>query len=223
MKAIIKVFVTVIAILLICQPCFAKEEPTVIDKPEYIVYVPSGIEYSQRYPLVIALHPAASASSMINVWKETAEKHKWIILASKEFRNGINTLPIYARIFNILDELTSDLPIDRAKIIATGLSGGGMGSHELSFLYPHLISAIIVNTGMMNEYYLNQKNKYPSGKIAVFLASPTDVRYGEMQRDERFLQGLGWQTKWIEFEGGHIFAPASVYEEAVEWLEERLR
>lgn len=85
-------------------------------------------------------------------------------------------------------------------------------------------------------------------KTVVFLASPTDFRYKNMQWDRQFLESKGWKTKsaycailaqyvlqsqhskidkilptlqWIEFEGGHNFAPESAYEEAAEWIEEK--
>ena len=44
-----------------------------------------------------------------------------------------------------------------------------------------------------------------------------------MQSDRRFLEGLGWETKWIEFEGGHVIAPQKVYKEAADWLEDSLK
>jgi predicted peptidase len=219
-KAIIKVVITVIVVFLISQLCFA-DGSSIIDNPEYIIYVPSGIDYSQKYPLVIALHPIASASSMIYVWKGVAEEQKWIIFASKEFRNGIDMNKTFSGITDILGEVCTKFPIDKSKIIATGFSGGAMGAHAFAFSYPRLISAVIINTGMIHEHYLGQKFMYPRGKIAVFLASPTDFRYTEMERDQKFLQDLGWQTKWIEFTGGHILAPDSAYREAAQWLKEQ--
>jgi hypothetical protein len=99
-----------------------------------------------------------------------------------------------------------------------------MGAHAFAFLSPQLISAVVINTGMMHENYSQgaQKYMYPKGKLAVFLASPTDFRYGAMKKDRVFLEELGWKTQWIEFAGGHTFAPQAKYEEAALWLEEEL-
>lgn len=215
--------IAVLSVLILPQRVSFAKAADVIDKPEYILYVPSGIYPTQKYPLVIALSPGANAQSMINTWKEVAEDCKWIILASKEFRNGVDPAPVFSRIVNILRDLSSQLPIDKSKIIATGLSGGGMGSHYFAFLHPDLIAAVVINTGMMHEQFVGQGDIYPKDKIAVFLASPTDFRYGEMKRDRAFLEGLGWKTKWIEFQGGHTFAPHSSYKEAAEWLKEQFQ
>lgn len=93
-----------------------------------------------------------------------------------------------------------------------------MGAHAFSYEHRDLISAIIVNTCMMNEYYLHESATYPAGKSAVFLASPTDFRYREMRRDGEFLLRLHWRVRWKEFQGGHRLAPESLYDEALEWL-----
>src|SRR6056297_2741788 len=66
-----------------------KNSARIINKARYKLYIPSGINSYVKYPLVVALSPTANAQSMISTWKETAEKYKWIILASKESRNEI--------------------------------------------------------------------------------------------------------------------------------------
>jgi predicted esterase len=214
-----KLFFILIALLIV--PCYSyADPPKIIDNSSYILYLPSGIDAGRRYPLVVALSPSADAQTMLNTWKYTSERYKWIIFASKEFRNGIDMNKLLARLKADLESVISNYPIDRSKIIATGLSGGGMGSHALAFFYPSLIYAVVINTGMIHEYYSGQSSTYPRGKVAVFLASPTDFRYQEMRRDRDFLVSLGWRVKWIEFEGGHIIAPADAYEQAAAWLNE---
>jgi len=206
------------------------KEPTsqIIENDYYILYMPSSIDLDdleKKYPLVLALSPSADANSMINKLDFIADKHDWIIMASKESRNGMSFNDINPILKSRVDEVTGEYPIDESKIIATGFSGGAMTSHAMSFDYPNTISAVVANTGKISDYYLidiNRKANYPTNKIAVFLASPTDFRYGEMKNNSDFLEEKNWNTKWIEFEGGHTLAPDSNYEEAAEWLQEQL-
>jgi predicted esterase len=197
-------------------------ESPAIDRGEYLLYVPGGINGGGKYPLVVALSPSADADSMIAVWRPIADRHRWIILASKVSRNGVDIAPVAKTVLSDVAEVEAAYPVDKAKIIFTGLSGGGMASHYFSYEYPDMVSAIVVNTGMLAENY-SMDSPYAENKTAVFLASPTDFRYTYMQRDKLFLDSKGWRTRWIEFEGGHTFAPQSAYEEAAEWLEESLK
>ncbi len=190
-----------------------------VEDPEYLFYIPSGLTRNTKFPLVIAFSPNGDAVSMLNVWKGIAERKKLFVLASKTYRNGVDLIPIFDKLESSLKKIFIDYPLDTDLIIVTGMSGGGMGAHLFSFYYPHWVSAIIVNTGMIHPQYKVTKTSYPKNKIAVFLASPTDFRYREMQSDKNFLEDLGWKTKWIEFSGGHIIAPEKIYNEAIDWLE----
>ena len=95
-----------------------------------------------------------------------------------------------------------------------------MGAHAFVAFHPDLVRAVVVNTGMMEEAF--RSASYPEGKLAVFLASPTDFRVGEMKADRAFLEAHHWTTQWLEFEGGHRLAPTATYEQAAEWLATRL-
>jgi len=188
------------------------------DRQSYLIYLPETLESDKRYPLVFALSPGADAASMISVWKTAATKHIWIIIASKEFHNGVAFDASLRQLEAELNDVESKYPIDTTRVIFTGFSGGGMGSHAFAKFYPSRVQAVVINTGMMEQTFMT--DDYPEWKTAVFLASPTDFRYNEMKRDRSFLERHHWKTNWIEFDGGHSLAPASVYEQAADWLDE---
>ena len=215
------IFCCALAVCSFCMSSVAGESRS-IEESAYSMYVPSGIDASRRYPLVIVFSPSGDSRGMIEVWKNTAEQYKWIVLASKEVRDGKEVEPILRTLVDDVQKVCLQLPVDKSKIVASGFSGGGMCSHIFSFLYPDIISAVIINTGMIQEAYIQRRQYYPRGKYAVFLASPKDFRYEEMKRDDRFLKTLGWKTKWIEFEDGHTIAPEQFYEQAAQWLDQEL-
>ena len=190
------------------------------DEGSYLVYLPDGWKAEESAPLVFALSPSADAIGMISTWAPVAEKHHWIIAASKEFHNGQEFGAALLRIEAELGDVEGRFNIDRGRVIFTGFSGGGMGAHAFAKFYPDRVSALVINTGMMEISFMTAD--YPQEKVAVFLASPTDFRYTEMQRDRDFLARHGWRTKWIEFSGGHVLAPAEVYEQAADWLQANL-
>ena len=190
------------------------------DHGTHLVYVPVGASFDRKYWLMFALSPSGDALSMILKWQKVADKHAWILAASKESKNGVPFHVCLRMIEAELRAVEQKYPVDARRVIFTGLSGGAMVSHAVAKFHPHLASAVVINTGMMEESFMTED--YPSEKLAVFLASPTDFRYKEMQRDRAFLESHRWKTKWIEFPGGHTLAPDNVCEQAARWLEENL-
>jgi predicted esterase len=193
----------------------------VVDRGNYLVFLPKGINMQEKHPLVFALSPTADARSMIAKWSGVAAKHQWIVAASKDFHNDVSANIVFPAVEAELTDVETNYPVNLTRVIMTGLSGGAMGSHAMSAYYPDRVTAIVVNTGMINEIFY-EDSSYPLGKWAVFLASPTDFRYEEMKRDRAFLDSKGWVTEWIEFTGGHALAPDEVYEQAAAWLEKNL-
>lgn len=188
-----------------------------VDSPDYLVYLPSPLKAGQRYPLVAAFSPGSDARSMLAVWKDSADRYGWIVCASKAFHNGELSvqLPVAK---SMIERVVLNYPVDVNKIIATGFSGGAMVSHLLACVYPYLVNAVVANTGMINLGF-RDASTYPKGKLAVFIASPTDFRYSQMKEDKEFLDRLGWKTEWLEFTGGHRVASDETYRSAATWIQ----
>jgi predicted esterase len=198
------------------------KRPKVVETGEYVLYLPSELDLQSRHPLLVALSPTADAWSMIRAWQPVVEKYKWLLYASKTSRNGVPYAGIVPPLIAAIKSVGAAYPVDKSRIIATGLSGGGMASHYLAYAHPELFAAVIINTGMMAEDQPTWPHP-PRGKIAVFVASPTDFRYEQMKKNRLFLESLGWKTHWIEFPGGHRLAPSAVLEEAAEWLSQEFQ
>lgn len=191
------------------------------DQGTYLVYIPGGLEPGKTYPLVFALSPSADAESMILKWQPVAEKHRWIIAASKESRNGVDVRIIMRQIQTEFAEVFRKYPAAPDRVIFTGLSGGGMASYAVTVAYPSQVWALVINTGMM-FYGEFPPDNLPKGKLAAMLASPADFRYREMNRDRDILAANGWDVNWIEFADGHTLAPDWAYEQAAAWLESKM-
>jgi predicted esterase len=192
------------------------------DHGDVLVYVPGGAASGGKVPLVFALSPSANADSMIAKWQPVAEKHSWIVAASKTSRNGVDFNILLPQIEAEIQDVLANYPVDPTHIIFAGMSGGGMAAYWVAAASPNAWG-LVINTGMMYDATDGtvMRSPYPHGKVAVLLASPTDFRYNEMKRDRDFLISYGWTVHWIEFDGGHALAPDAVYEQAAQWLESR--
>jgi len=193
-----------------------------IETSQVVIYLPGKISSTQKYPLLVVLLSDDAATASVNYLQEICEKYKWIMLVSKKFHAGVDMRPVISDLALSVKSLSNDYPIDNKRVVVTGFSAGAMGAHFFSWAHTDVVSAIIVNTGVINEALREAKRPYPNQKYAVFLASPTDFRYQQMQEDRRFLEQSGWQVKWIEFKGGHALAPQAAYEEAIQWLRMKL-
>ncbi|MBF0385751.1 MAG: hypothetical protein HQL27_07745 [Candidatus Omnitrophica bacterium] len=186
--------------------------------PSFIVYIPESINKNAKNPWILGLSPAGNGRDLIPAWKSACDKFGWILVASNDFRNGIAMSKLEPFLLKTIKIAVKSYPVDPNNLYLSGFSGGGMGSHMMIDAYPNLIKGIIVNTCSMQGWA--NVNTYPRNKIAVFIASPTDFRYEKMKKDKKLLDDCGWKTKWIEFTGGHRWAPPEKYIQAVEWIKE---
>ena len=203
------------------EPQAADELPQaaqLVETPQYLLYLPHRTNRTTPCPLIVAFSPHADAHAMIRLWKGVADDHQWMLLASRAFRNGIDTSAMDVELISYLGELIHTYTLDPFKIVATGFSGGGMHAYDLAFQHPRLFCAVVVNTGVMRDDW-RQSHTLPHQKLAVLLASPEDVLYEEMRLNQQFLLDLQWKTLWIEFDGGHSLGPLSAYDRVGEWLE----
>jgi poly(3-hydroxybutyrate) depolymerase len=110
-------------------------------------------------PLVVALSPSGDAAAMISTWKVVADRHGWLVAASKEFRNGIDFKIVLKQLEVGIDSLERAYPVDSTRVVLTGLSGGAMASHAFAQFHAGRVRAVVANTGMMEESF--QRDEYP--------------------------------------------------------------
>lgn len=194
-----------------------------VETAEYLLFIPPELDMRTRRPLLLAFSPSADAPGMIGIWEAAVRRHGCLILASKLVRNGMDVPPILRRLARLLPRLSERYPIDLGRVVATGVSGGGMTAHLMAFFHPELVAAVISNIGYVHENSLKKRDRYPRQKVVAFLTGPTDYNYALMKEDRKFLAGLGWRTRWLEFPGGHVVAPPDKLEEALSWVLEQLR
>jgi predicted esterase len=189
-----------------------------IETGEYLLVIPEGLDPQAPHPVIVAFSPSANGRQLVEEWRNLAAKHRCLLLASKLVRNDMDPSPLLKRIRSKLQGFAQTYGADPGRVVAVGVSGGGMTAHLFAFQYPDTVAAVISCVGYIHEKTLTQKDRYPRGKTAVFLTGPTDFNYKLMGEDRKFLQSLGWSVRWIEFPGGHHQAPEDVRDEALTWI-----
>ena len=190
------------------------------DYATYQLYVPASVNALNDSIVIAAFSPSGDAGSMIGAWQAAADKRGWPIFASKTFHNGADLPLAFSNdTFADMGNAAASLKYANPKFVFTGFSGGGQVSHAFAFGSPGKVAAVVTNCGIINRGFLNYTQYYPRNKTVLFIASPADFRYAEMQQDKAYLEALGWKTGWLEFAGGHAIAPPETYEQAAGWLE----
>ena len=193
--------------LLLALPIHAQERWT--QTPHFVVYEPCPSP--QGLPLVLCFSPAGQANVAAQQWLPMARKHKLLLAGSKQFRNGPDQTQEISKAYQA--ELKTAYRPDPGRSFCTGLSGGGQYSYAFMLTHPRDFAGVVTNTCYIRD---DQKQlRWPSGKVAVLLASPGDFRYAQMKADHSFLKSLGWKVTWLEFDGGHTYAPASLLPSAL--------
>jgi hypothetical protein len=218
---------------------------TVIQQPDATIVLPPNLQPGRTYPLVVAFsyngQPTGNQYTALTLWNTLGPTLGWIVYASKQYSNSAFhggpavTHSVAQSIVASVNAAIAHLPVDRSRIILTGLSGGGNFAEYLNLAYPGFAAAVIDNSGRIpfeDFGAAGARRGLPlpgpqsfgtSRRIAVVLASPSDsMFYGlAVQRDVPYYKSVGWQTLFVGFPGGHNFAPFSDYVQAMQWLESR--
>jgi dienelactone hydrolase len=182
----------------------------------YALYLPSHYSADRPWPIVYAFDPFARGKAPVELYKDVAEKYGYILVGSNNSKNG-PTAPATAAAQAVWQDTHRRFSIDKNRVYAMGLSGGARFATSIAlYCYTCAMTGVIA-----------QGATYPVTKIEgghdTFLyyaaAGDTDFNLPEIlqlrrkRNDERTAQ-----FKIKVYPGAHQWAPAEVFEDAVEWL-----
>lgn len=213
--------VSTLAIISLClsAPALAAVYKGTGSKPDtsFVVYIPDKLDAKQRHPWILGFSPDGNGQQTLTAMKQGCDDNGWILVASNNTRNGMGFNLSEPFVVDTIASAVRTLPVDPARMYVGGLSGGSMVAHWVVAKFPQQVKGLVVNCGMINRD-LQKELSYPSGKDAVFMTNPQDFRYNEIRADFQFVTSHGWHTTWMEFPGGHQWAPPKYYSAAFKWL-----
>lgn len=186
---------------------------------KFMIYIPDGLSPDKKYPWLLGLTPNGKGERALGFMQNACDTYHWILIVPEAHGTVLPWLALDPMMNDIIDTCIKNYPVDPGKLFTAGFAGGAMEAHHLSVLCPDKVQGVIANCGIIHGAGL-QDPDYPKSKLAVFLASPTDGRYMQMKENAQFLQGRNWTTTWVEFPGGHNWAPQQYYSKAVGWLDQ---
>jgi len=116
----------------------------------------------------------------------------------------------------VLQDTDSRFPIDARRVYAAGLSGGARVAAGVALACHGCVAGVFAQGAGLPSGL----TRAPAFDFAWFAtAGQRDMNYGELFSLEQELQKRGVRQRLRTFDGGHEWAPAFLWTEALEWFE----
>ncbi len=180
----------------------------------YALYVPSTYSVEKKWPAIFCFDPSARGLIPVERLKVAAEKYGYIVAASLNSRNGPWAQNAAAADAMVRD-VTTHFSVDRERIYTVGMSGGARVATSIA------MSGVAKGVIACGAGFPVLPGGIPKQVSFAFfgVAGVEDFNYAELQRLDTDLADRKAVHRIISFPGGHIWAPATILTEGVEWLE----
>lgn len=192
----------------------------------YLLYLPEGHDARDDWPLVVFLHGSGERGNDLDLVRkhglprllDEGLKFPAVVLAP-QCPDGQHWTQQMLTVGALIDDVAANHRVDRARIVATGLSLGGAGCYELVGLYPDKIAAVAPICGPWTWLFVTEETaRIPTW---VFHGDADDVvPIEESQRLVDEIRNRGGDPRFTFYPGvGHNSWDAAYSEpELLEWL-----
>ena len=199
----------------ILSPGTIVEHVTCAKKPEqsYALYLPSNYSPARSWPIVYSFDPAARGTLPVELQKDAAERHGYILAASNNSKNGA-WKPEAEAAEAMMEDTQSRFAVDQRRIYFAGFSGGARLASQLATLCRCAAGVFLSGAG-----FSSGNNPAKDVHFSVFSAVGTlDFNYREVIPFQAKLAATEYPY-WLRiFDGPHEWAPAEAMEEALAWF-----
>ncbi|HUD63618.1 MAG TPA: hypothetical protein VMQ17_03535 [Candidatus Sulfotelmatobacter sp.] len=179
----------------------------------YALYLPTTYAPGKNGPIIYFFDPNGRGRRPLELYKEIAEKYGFVIVGSN---NSRNFSPDQSRSVNaIWLDTHLRLALDEHRIYTSGFSGGARVAGAMALGCPPCRIAGVIAQGA------GYPNNRPAAdiKLLYYLAvGDRDFNWPEVVTIRREREEAGLPCRVRVFSGTHEWAPAEVFEDAVQWL-----
>jgi predicted peptidase len=188
----------------------------------YKLWVPAGYnaDAAKSWPCLFVMSPGGHAS-MANM-AGYLKSNGYVVVMLVEAKNG-PWPPIVGNFLAAHDDVIQRMRITEGRKFATGQSGGARGSSVFVQIRPGFGGLILQSAGAAigsSAGYHVDGLKKSSGPFIVMLLGDKDQNFSEIAKMKALIPSS--RLKDITFAGGHVWAPAPVFEQGMAWLLEKL-
>ena len=184
----------------------------------YALFLPSSYSPDRPAPIVYAFDPGARGSLPVELMKDAAERHGYIVVGSNNSRNGPAESQKEAA-QAVWQDTHQRFAIDSQRVYFTGFSGGARVATSLALTCN--CAAGVISHGAGFPTARGPEEPIPFSYFGT--AGHLDFNYPEVVEVAASLEANGSTNRLRRFQGTHQWAPAEVWEEAFLWMELQAR
>lgn len=198
-------------------PSPGKIEPKVVcaahPEQSYALYLPSGYTAQKRWPIIYVFDPAARGMVPTQIIKDAAEQYGYIVATSNNSKNG-PWKPEMEAASAMWQDTHVRLSIDDQRVYNAGFSGGARVASRLAQLCKCAHGVFLNGAG----FWLGGEPMKDTNFAVLMTAGLIDFNYSELVKLDATLGSLGVPHFLRRFDGAHEWAPATVWPEALAWM-----
>ncbi len=185
------------------------------------VYFPSTYSPDSPAPMLILFSPGGNGASMMNALREAGEEMGWIIVGCDGPRNGQAINIGSAMVADMLPEIERVAAFhDPGRLYTGGFSGGAIRAFHTVVEHERSWSGVLSLGGWMGRD--PESFEIPEGLSVAWVNGDTDSNATHyVERDSRIIRKANGETRFFEFPGGHVIAPAETLVDVLRWFDER--
>jgi hypothetical protein len=189
----------------------------------YKLWLPEGYNAAplRRWPCMFIA--SAGGNAKMGQMAGWLKAKGYIVVMLVESKNGPWS-PIVGNFLAAHDDVVKRVRIQEGLKLATGMSGGARASSVFVQLRPGFCGLILQGAGSASDshgrYYNNALRQNTALHTAMTIGRK-DKNFVEADRMKKAMPPNRFLV--LEFDGGHVWAPADVFEKAIAWVEQRIR
>jgi hypothetical protein len=186
----------------------------------YKLYLPTGYlaDTTKKWPCMFIMSPGGNAK--MGKMQNYLTTKGFVVVMAVESQNG-PWGPVVGNLLAAHDDVIKRVRVQEGLKFATGHSGGARGTSLLVQGRPGFAGIIMQSAGAAsdNKGFITKNMKSNSNFYVAMTMGTSDKNRDEISRMKSSVNASRFKS--FDFSGGHEWAPADVFEQAMAWLEEK--
>ena len=179
----------------------------------YALYLPSTYASAKQWPIIYFFDPGGRGRRPVELYKDLAEKYGFVLAASNNSKNFASDES--KSVNAIWQDTHLRFALDAHLTYVSGFSGGARVAGLMALTCQQCqIAGVIAHGAGYPTNWAESKDRL----LYFFAVGNQDFNWAEVMTVRRQREDEGLAYRVLVFPGPHLWAPAAVMQDAIEWL-----